>query len=219
MNILKPDDFYNSQFNRKGNDLIAKLLVQIRKLDKMNKVYSENIDKNGIEFIDSVTETLGIHFEYDNEEIKRIPADGAFITVSNHPFGGIDGLLLLKIISQVRPDFLLLANYLLHKIEPLKDFSIPFNNFETQSSENFSFTGIKKAVKHLNEQHAIGIFPAVEISKSYSMNNISDREWQKSLLKFIKNAKVPVVPVYFQGNNSWFFHMLGNMHPFLQSVR
>jgi len=219
MNILKQKDFSDFQFNNKGNDLIAKLLVQIRKLNKMNKVYSENIDKNGIEFIDSVIETLGIRFEFDTEEIKRIPTEGSFITVSNHPFGGIDGLLLLKIVSQVRPDFILLANYLLHKIEPLKDYSLPLNNFETQNTEKFSFTGIKKAVTHLNEQHPIGIFPAVEISKIYSMNNISDSEWQKTLLKFIKNAKVPVVPVYFQGSNSWFFHLLGSMHPLLQSVQ
>ncbi|MCD6556361.1 MAG: lysophospholipid acyltransferase family protein, partial [Bacteroidales bacterium] len=56
-------------------------------------------------------------------------------------------------------------------------------------------------------------------SKVHSLNNISDRKWQNSLIKLIKLAQVPVVPIYFQGNNSWIFHLLGNVYPALQTAR
>ena len=219
MNELKPNDFSDFLAAKHGNDIVAKFLFQFRKLNKINKIYSENSDKQGIEFIDSVIETLEINFEFSKEELKRIPLTGSFITVSNQPLGGLDGLLLLKILHEVRPDYKLLTNYLLHKIEPLKDFSIPVNNFQSHQGGSQSFTGIKTSLQHLECGKSLGIFPAGEISKAKSMNDISDVEWKPAILKFVKNAEVPVVPVYFQGNNSWIYYLLGTLHPLLQTVR
>ncbi len=220
MERLTAKDFVNPIHAEKfDNDLIAKFLIQLKRFNKINKIYSQNLDKDGIEFIDSVLETLGIKFEVAEEDLSRIPADGAFITVSNHPFGGLDGLILLKIISEKRPDYKLMANYLLHKIDSLKDFSIPVNQVENTNTRNFSFTEVKRALKHLEGNSALGIFPAGLISKAQGFSRPTDRKWDNGFLSFIKKAEVPVVPVYFQGNNSWVFHLLGGIHPLLQSVR
>ena len=219
MERLKGDDFVNPKHAvRINNDVIAKFILQLKKYNKLNKIYSENFDKNGIEFIDSVLDSLGINYEIDESDLKRIPKTGPFITVSNQPFGGIDGLLLLKIILKRRPDFKLLADYLLHSIEPLNNFSIPINE-QKGIVNKFNFTTLKIALNHLEEGNALGIFPAAEISKIHSLNNISDKKWKNSLIKFIKNANVPIVPVYFQGKNSWIFHLLSSINPALQSVR
>ena len=219
MERLKGNDFINPKHAvRINNDVIAKFILQLKKYNKLNKIYSENFDKNGIEFIDSVLDSLGINYEIDESDLERIPKTGPFITVSNQPFGGIDGLLLLKIILKRRPDFKLLADYLLHNIEPLNNFSIPINE-QKGIVNKFNFTTLKIALNHLEEGSALGIFPAAEISKVHSLNNISDKKWKNSLIKFIKNANVPIVPVYFQGKNSWIFHLLSSINPALQSVR
>ena len=198
MERIRGKDFINPRFEKKfNNDIIAKFILQLKRFNKINKLYSENFDKNGPKFIDSVIDSLGIQFEVDETDLKRIPENGAFITVSNQPFGGIDGLLLLKILSDKRPDFKLLANFLLHTIEPLNDFSIPLTENDETKPNKFSFTTLKRTLQHVQEGNALGIFPAAEISKVHSLNNISDRKWQNSLIKLIKLAQVPVVPIYF----------------------
>jgi len=219
MERLKGEDFINPKHaERINNDVIAKFILQLKSYNKLNKIYSANFDKDGIEFIDSVLDSLGIQFEVDESDLDRIPEKGSFITVSNQPFGGIDGLLLLKIILEKRPDFKLLADYLLHNIEPLNNFSIPISE-QKGIANKFNFTTLKRTLKHLEEGNAVGIFPAAEISKVHSLHNISDKKWKNSLIKLVKIANVPVVPVYFKGKNSWIFHLLRSINPAFQSVR
>lgn len=203
-----------------GGEVIAKLLMQILKFNKVNKVYSETKDKEGIEFVNSVITHLGINFEVSDDDLSRIPEDKPFIVVANHPFGGVDAIILLKIFAELRPDFKAMGNFLLQKIDPLKDEIFPVNPFETHKDVKSSFAGIKNALMHLEEGKCLGIFPAGEVS-SYQPESgiIQDREWQPSILKFIKKARVPIVPVYFQGTNSRFFHMLGQIHPLLRTAK
>ncbi|MEE4198383.1 MAG: GNAT family N-acyltransferase [Bacteroidales bacterium] len=203
-----------------GGEVVAKLLMQILKFNKVNKVYSETRDKEGIEFVNSVIDHLGINFEVSEDDRKRIPEKGPFIVVANHPFGGVDAVILLKIFTEIRPDFKAMANFLLQKIDPLKDVIFPVNPFETHKDAKSSFTGIKNALQHLEEGKCLGIFPAGEVS-SYQPDSgiIQDREWQPSILKFIQKVQVPIVPVYFQGTNSRFFHMLGQIHPLLRTAK
>ncbi|MGM0408745.1 MAG: GNAT family N-acetyltransferase, partial [Bacteroidota bacterium] len=206
--------------DRFGGEVIAKLLMQILKFNKVNKVYSDTKDKEGIEFVNSVIDHLGINFEVSDDDLKRIPENKPFIVIANHPFGGVDAIILLKILYEIRPDFKALANFLLQKIEPIKDVIFPVNPFETHKDAKSSFAGLKSAMMHLEEGHCLGIFPAGEVS-SYQpeSGNIQDREWQTSILKFIKKAGVPIIPVYFQGTNSRMFHMLGQIHPLLRTAK
>jgi len=128
MKLLEAKDLSSGTYSGKFvSDIIAKFLIQLFNLNKVNKVYNENFEKPGIDFINSVIESLEISFEVDEKELKKIPKTGPFITISNYPLGGIDGLILMKIMSEIRPDFKFLANYTLHKIEPIRQFSIPIN--------------------------------------------------------------------------------------------
>lgn len=203
-----------------GGEIIAKFLMQLLKLNKLNNLYSQNKDKDGINFINSVIDNLQFNYEIREDDLKRIPEKGPFIVTSNHPFGGIDALILMKIFYEKRPDFKAMGNFLLQKIPPIKQFVFPVNPFETNKGASSSFSGIKQALAHLDEGKSLAIFPAGEVS-SYQpeSGNIQDREWQASILKFIKRAEVPVIPVYFQGTNSRFFHMLGQIHPILRTAK
>jgi putative hemolysin len=203
-----------------GGELVAKFLMQLLKFNKLNSLYSKTCNKNGIDFINSVIEHLQFNYELSDEDLKRIPKDKPFIVVANHPYGGIDALLLSKILLEIRPDFKAMGNFLLQNIDPIKDMILPVNPFETKKDTKSSFAGIKHALVHLERGSPLGIFPAGEVSSYQSESNIiQDREWQRSILKFIKKADVPIVPVYFQGANSRFFHLLGQVHPLLRTAK
>ena len=198
----------------------AKMLMSLLKLDKLNRIYSEIGQTEGMEFLDALIERFGIRYEIREEELNRIPAMGPFITVSNHPFGGIDGLILLKIILQRRPDYKIMGNFLLQRIEPIKSYIMPVNPFEDFKQASSSFKGLKTGIRQLETKHPLGIFPAGEVSSfNHDAVGISDRQWQHSIIKFIRKSEVPVVPIYFQGTNSWLFHALGRIHPILRTIR
>ena len=209
-----------ARLGRFGGAGAARVLMTVLRINKINKLYDDLSHLRGIEFIDALIDRLQLEFEVREEELKRIPASGPFITVSNHPFGGIDGMLLVKVLEKTRPDIKVLANFVLNKLEPVSDYMLPVNPFERRKEAASSIAGIKMALEHLGKGNALGIFPAGEVS-SYNEDNygISDREWQYSALKMIKKAQVPVVPVYFQGSNSRLFHLLGLIHPSLRTVK
>ena len=102
-------------------------LMKILKIDTLNKIYNKHKHLNDLEFVNSLLDEFEIKFEIPEEDLKRIPKNGPFITISNHPLGGIDGILLLKLLLEIRPDFKIIANFLLHRIEPLKPYVMPVN--------------------------------------------------------------------------------------------
>jgi len=104
-----------NKFGFLGN-AIGWLVLKILGISKLNKIYDRNKNLNKNEFLDALIEEFQIDFEIPEEDLKRIPKTGTFITVSNHPLGGIDGILLLKLLAKIRPDFKILANFILLKI-------------------------------------------------------------------------------------------------------
>jgi len=203
-----------------GGELIAKFLMQLLKFNKLNKLYTNTRDKSGIDFIDSVIKQLEFEYDVSQDDLNRIPKDKPFIVVANHPFGGIDTLILTKIFTGVRPDFKTVGNSLLKKIDGIEDIILADNPFEKGKDTKSSFAGIKNALVHLEQGNPLAIFPAGEVSAYQSESGIvQDREWQSSILKFIKKAGVPIVPVYFHGTNSKLFHLLGQVHPVLRTAK
>ncbi|QOI97462.1 MAG: lysophospholipid acyltransferase family protein [Flammeovirgaceae bacterium] len=202
------------------NKLIAGGLMQFAGLHDLNKLYEALYDFKGVDFTRAYFRKRNIRLEVDDTELARIPKKGAFITISNHPYGGIDGLALIELIARRRPDYKVLANFLLKKIEPISDFFIAVNPFEDYKEAASSIAGMKLARKHVETGRPLGIFPAGEVStRQRNATGITDKAWQKPAIKLIKNARVPVIPIYFHGHNSWSFHLLGRIHPALRTLR
>lgn len=217
--ILKASGKLNRLGGNVGGSIVAKLVMYIMRLNKINKLYSDVYDDDPEAFLDQLIEALGVTIELNEEDLQRIPKEGPFITISNHPFGGLDGIILIKLLSKVRPDYRVMANFLLRKIVPIKDYFLAVNPFEDRHNIS-SASGIKEALRHLEEGKPLGLFPAGEVS-SYKAdsNNIEDKEWGNSVLKMIKKANVPVIPIYFKGSNSLLFQLLGLIHPMLRTVK
>jgi len=202
-----------------GGKALTQFLVHLLQFKKVDSLYSKLSDESGIEFINKLLDKLEIRFEASEEDLKKIPLTGSFITVSNHPFGGLDGILLMKIISSIRPDIRLLSNSHLKKIAPLSDFFLSENQVETHASVTNLRDGLKIALQHLENGNGLGIFPAGEVSGFDNFYNIVDRGWQLSVIKMIKKANSPVIPIYFSGSNSLLFHILGLIDPHLQTMK
>jgi putative hemolysin len=190
---------------------IGWLLMKVLKISTINKFYKRNKHLEGVDFLDKILDEFQIKFEIPEEDLKRLPKDGAYITVSNHPLGGIDGILLLKLMLEQRSDFKIIANFLLHRIEPMKPYIMPVNPFEERKDVKSSLVGFKNSILHLREGKPLGIFPAGEVSTYRDGKLVVDRPWEASAMKLVKKAEVPVVPIYFHAKNSRLFYKLSKI--------
>ncbi len=195
------------------------ILMKITQLSSINSFYDKHKHLEGKPFLDAILEHYEIDFEIPEEDIKRLPKEGAFITISNHPLGGIDGILLLKLLLQHREDFKIIANFLLHRVEPLAPFILPVNPFENHKDAKSSIAGFKSALQHLQDGHPLGIFPAGEVSTYKDGKLIVDKPWEEAALKLIRKAEVPVVPIYFHAKNSQLFYRLSKINDIFRTAK
>jgi len=201
-----------------GTSLAWALLKTLR-ISKLNKIYNKHKNKSDIDFLDAILNEVKIEFEIPEGDLSRIPENGSFITISNHPLGGIDGVLLLKLLVGKRSDFKIIANFLLHRIAPLKKYVMPVNPFENRKEAHSSISGLKNALSHLKNGNPLGIFPAGEVSTYKDGKLVVDKQWEAGAIKLIKKAKVPVIPIYFHAKNSRLFYFLSSISDDLRTAK
>jgi putative hemolysin len=196
-------------------------VMDILSINLINQLYDRHKSKVGVQFIDAVLQELNITIDLKSEELAKFPKNKPFILVANHPLGALDGLILLKILLTVHPEAKIMANFLLCKIEPLKDYFIPVNPFESRKEIKSSFSGIKSAISHVDQGMPLGIFPAGEVSTLSHrwFGNVRDKQWDLSVIKMIKKMNVTVIPLYFHVRNSPLFYLLAGLNQNLRTAR
>jgi putative hemolysin len=198
---------------------LSSYLMKKMKINNLNTVVKDAVDLEGAAFSSHVLEAIGVKVQVNASDLENIPADGAFIVVANHPYGGIESLALLSTIAQVRPDTLYMGNFLLKKIPNLEKCIIGVNPFENVQNSS-SISGLKITFKTLKDGIPVAIFPAGEVSSyDFRTNTITDKEWHPVVGKIIAKAGVPILPIYFHGNNGIFFSLLKSVHPMLQTSK
>jgi putative hemolysin len=220
MKIITTQEFAKAtKLDKLGVPGLAALLMEVMKLNEINDVFSQNQHFAGLEFVDKILETIGVSIEFDENDLKNIPKTGAFIAIANHPYGGVEGLALVKLLCTVRPEAKVMVNFILKKIPNLSEFFVAVNPFENVQHSS-SISGIKATFDLLNAGVPIGIFPAGEVSTfSLEKQEITDRLWHPVVGKLIARAKLPVVPIYFHGNNGVLFNILSFIHPTLRTAK
>ncbi|WP_313717234.1 1-acyl-sn-glycerol-3-phosphate acyltransferase, partial [Kaistella carnis] len=197
----------------------ASVIMRLTKIDAVNDLYDTLKNKTGKDFFDSFVRERDLKYIVFEEDLARIPKSGPFIIVSNHPLGAIDGILMTKILTEIRPDFKIMGNFLLEKIEPMRPYVISVNPFENRKELRNSSLGMRETLSHLQNGGCIGIFPAGEVSnRNNEFGEILDKAWEKPALKLIKKSKVPVIPMYFHAKNSRLFYQMAKLHPDLQTL-
>lgn len=203
--------FFVFRRGRLGNALGTGLMKMLS-VDKVNALYDRHSSVVGPEFAREVLDDLGIGYEVIHKEILDTLPDGPFITISNHPYGSLDGVMLVDLFGHIRPDFKVMVNRFLGRIKALESnfICVTPNGSERSAPTKDSVQGIRDAIAHIRDGHPLGIFPSGAVSDlSIKDRCIRDRQWQEAVLRLIKKMNVPVVPVHFLDRNSNFYYSLG----------
>lgn len=205
-----------------GHPKIVGKALHFLRLDEINRIHSTYCDTPGVEFAHRlIRDEFKFKLRIDNLQVLSGFKDQPFITVSNHPFGSYDGILLLDIVGEFRPDFKVMVNLILNNIQAMRPNFIAVDPLKTDDPEKKKITmqGIREAMKHVREGHPLGFFPAGAMSKLDRSLTVRDREWQPSIIRLIKQLQVPVIPIFFHGHNSWVFNLLGLIDWRLRSMQ
>ncbi len=181
---------------------ISFLLHKILYVNEMTNFINTHQSRYGLDMIEDFLEYLDFSFTISDKDKKRIPAEGKLICVSNHPLGGLDGLVLLQTIGEVRKDVKILANNILSNIDTISGNFIPIDLYSSGPKRN-QLLAIKKC---LDDEEVIIIFPAGEVSRM-TAGGIKDKDWSRSALYFASKHNAPILPIYVKGRNSLLFYI------------
>ncbi len=214
----KISPYFRSKWGRR----FARFLMHILALDRVNWVYGRSCHNTGAAFAEGLLNDLGVNYRLGNAERLHHLPDGAFITVSNHPYGGLDGIMLIHLMAGIRPGYKVMVNEILTLIEAMDEnfISVKPRVGNKTHPPTAGVNGIRETLTRLRDGHPVGFFPAGAVSM-FNLGNfrIRDREWQTGILKLIQLAKVPVVPIRFFDGNSLFFYFLGLISWKIRSIR
>lgn len=171
------------------------------------------------EFANEALKALGITPVIRERDLRGIPAAGPAIVVANHPFGGMDGLLLAATLSSVRKDIKILANYILGSIPELKPLFLLADPFGGKGSAQRNIGAVKRALDWVKKGGILVVFPSGEVAHATWRNwKVEDPPWNNTTARFVHLVKAPVLPVHFEGANSLLFQGAGLLHPLLRTV-
>lgn len=219
--VLDYDDIVGMVPKLQGHKKLVDSVLKFLSIDKVNDLHAHNCATPGVDFTEGLLKELNIKLRIDNEQVLDNLPEGAFITVSNHPFGALDGITLINIVGKRRPTFKVMVNMILNHISAMRPNFIAVDALASDdpAKKAVSMKGIKQAIMQVRRGNPIGFFPAGAVSKLNRRLRIEDREWQPSIIRLIEQLKVPVIPIYFHGHNSWWFTFLGMISWQLRTLR
>ncbi|MBP5217773.1 MAG: 1-acyl-sn-glycerol-3-phosphate acyltransferase [Bacteroidales bacterium] len=199
-------------FRGKAGNMLAAFLRKVLSVSTVSDLNDKLSHLEGAEFAGALLKELRINYKLGYPERLADLPEGPFITVSNHPYGSIDGIILVDLFGHLRDGFKVMVNEFLAMVKPLAPRWIVVNP-KTDASNGVtgkSIQGVRKVLSHLHSGEPIGFFPSGAVSDlSLKEMKIRDREWQETVIRLIKKAEVPIVPVRFFDHNSLWFYELG----------
>ncbi|KPP97563.1 MAG: putative hemolysin [Bacteroidetes bacterium HLUCCA01] len=210
-----------------SNTLADKLLKTARRplenmlgLTALNDVYHKSLKLGDpTYFAENVLKAMNVDFRIAEQDLARIPEKGKIVLVANHPFGGIEGIIMGAILQRVRPDVKIMANYLLSAIPEMRDLFIFVDPFGGPAAARANLASMKQTISWLKEGSMLGVFPAGEVSHATWKNRrITDPAWSNTVAKIVKKTESPVVPMFFKGHNRFMFQLAGMIHPRLRTA-
>lgn len=155
----------------------------------------------GFDFVEQVLDYFNFDYRVRESERMRIPSQGRVVIIANHPIGSLDGLALIQLVKSVRPDVRIMANDLLMAVPPLTSLLLPVNNMGGQTSRS----SCKRVLQHLQQDNALIIFPAGEVSR-LRPTGIYDGQWHGGFLRLAMLTEAPILPIHIQARNSFLFY-------------
>jgi len=170
-------------------------------------------------FCERLLQVMNIELEIKEGALEKIPVDGPVLVTSNHPFGGIDGIILLACLRRGRKDSKAMVNYMLSVIPEMREMFIYVDPFDTQSSVKTNMRPMRECMTWLKEGHLLFVFPSGEVS-SYDKTQkmIRDPDWNTGIATLARKTDATVIPMFVQGSNTKLFNLAGMIHPRLRTI-
>ena len=209
--VLDADDVIAMVPKLAGHRRLVERLLHWLSVDKVNAVHAHNCETSGPAFVEGLLRDFDIKLRVDGLDVLDNLPEGPFITVSNHPFGALDGITLIHLVASRRPEYKVMVNMILGRIWAMEPNFIAVDPMSSNdpAKKAVSVNGIRQAIDQVRSGRPLGFFPAGAVSKVNWRGRLVDRRWQPNVIRIIKKLEVPVIPIYFHGSNSWFFNFLG----------
>lgn len=209
--VLDADDVIAMVPKLAGHRRLVERMLHWLSVDKVNAVHAHNCETPGPAFVEGLLRDFDIKLRVDGLDVLDNLPEGPFITVSNHPFGALDGITLIHLVASRRPEYKVMVNMILGRIWAMEPNFIAVDPMSSNdpAKKAVSVNGIRQAIDQVRSGRPLGFFPAGAVSKVNWRGRLVDRRWQPNVIRIIKKLEVPVIPIYFHGSNSWFFNFLG----------
>lgn len=195
--------------------MIIRLIEVMTGQPRLKKMYLENQAHPvpGETFWDAAVRHLRLRVDFNRESLSEIPKTGPAVIVANHPFGVLDGIMICWLVAQVRDDFKVLTNALLYRAEEIRPYLLPIDFEETEAALKTNLQSRAESKKHLDQGGVLVIFPGgtVSTTKGPFDKRAEDPEWKTFTARMIVQGKAPVVPVFFEGQNSRLFQIASHV--------
>lgn len=211
--------FQSPLYNRLFH-MLRPALERVLGFNKLNELY-RRIQRTPCEqsFFHTILNAMDVHVEIDSRELLHIPENGAVIATANHPFGGIEGIILGSLLHERRPDLRIMANYILGRIPELRNNFILVDPFGGEGAQRANMRPLKESMRWLRNGGALGVFPAGEVAHcSLHTRIVEEGEWSGTIARLATASEAAIVPVWFDGANSMLFQALGMVHSRLRTA-
>jgi putative hemolysin len=194
------------------------LLSRMTSLTTLGRIYTSVADgRRNVPFATRALAALEISMAIDGA--GQVPATGPVVVVANHPFGALDGLVLLDLLGRVRPDTRLLGNQWLAAIPELRGHLLRVDVFGGRSAVHRNGLVLREAMQWLERGGCVAMFPSGEVAHSLDgRGRVADSPWRATAGELAVRARADVLPVYFAGANTWLFRAAGRIHPLLRTA-
>ncbi len=218
--VLNADDVARMAPKLAKHPKLINGLLHFLQIDKVNELHEHNIDHPGPAFVRGILNDLDIKVKIDNEQVLDHLPEGAFITISNHHFGALDGIILIDLIASRRPKYKVMVNMFLNHIVGMRPNFIAVDAMASDDPKKkaVSMKGIKEAIMMVRHGDPVGFFPAGAVGKINWRLRLKDCPWRSNIVRLIDQLNVPVIPIFFHGSNSWWFNLLGRTSWILRSA-
>lgn len=180
---------------------VMSLLRAISKEKDINAFLQANASVDAIEFIDRVFDYFNFSYSTTTKDRQNIPAQGRVVIIANHPIGSLDGLAILRLVSEVRRDVKIMANDMLMHFSALHEHLIPVDNLRGGSP----LRSYRRCLEALRGEQALIVFPAGEVSRAHP-TGVKDTRWLPGFLHLARHTGAALLPVHIRAKNSLLFY-------------
>ncbi|MCB9235458.1 MAG: lysophospholipid acyltransferase family protein [Bacteroidia bacterium] len=209
------------RLDRVGLEFISPWLYKLLGMDRANQFYHRHAGLPSHEFIDALFEELQVKIDFQGAPLSQIPASGPVWFIANHPLGIWDGLIMMKLIKEARPEFKVITIFMLEKLQELRPHIVPVNSWDDKKDMGGNHASMKEIFQTiLKDGNPIGLFPGGSVSRYIPQyGRITDPPWNPTALRMMSRVRAPIIPFHIDGRNSSLFYVLAYLSDTLRRGR